>query len=175
MKRLGVKLTGVIGLAVAASGIVWMGATLEVGGSYWNMFGGMIAMAIGLGWTFVPFTLIATTNVHDDEAGLASGIFNTSQQIGGAIGLAVLTTIFVNTRDGELSDIGVDPVPLQGFSQLKPEEIGVQLTALVEGYQTAFYAGAALMALALVLHLLLIRRSDVASIDVTAPATPHVG
>ncbi len=172
MKRLGVRLTGAIGLAVAASGIVWIGSTLAIDGSYWDMFGGMIAMAIGLGWTFVPFTLIATTNVHDDEAGLASGIFNTSQQIGGAIGLAILTTIFVSTRDGELADINVDPVPLQGFGTLSPEQVGVQLSALVEGYQTAFYGGAGLMIVGLVLHVLFIRKSDVASIDVTAPAPP---
>ena len=75
--------------------------TLAVDGTYWWLFAGMVPMAVGLGWTFVPFTLIATTNVEDDEAGLASGIFNTSQQIGGAIGLAILSTVggFLNVEE----------------------------------------------------------------------------
>ena len=50
-------------------------------------------MSIGMGMTFVPLTLLATTNVDSDDAGLASGLFNTSQQIGGALGLAVLSTL----------------------------------------------------------------------------------
>ena len=50
-------------------------------------------MSAGLGLTFVPMTLIATTNVTNEDAGLASGLFNTSQQIGGALGLAILSTV----------------------------------------------------------------------------------
>ena len=53
-------------------------------------------MSIGMGMTFVPLTLIATTNVADEDAGLASGLFNTSQQVGGALGLAVLSTLAAN-------------------------------------------------------------------------------
>lgn len=174
LKRVGVRMTGAIGLTVAAAGIAYMGSTLALDGSYWNLFGGMIVMAIGMGWTFVPFTLIATTNVADEEAGLASGIFNTSQQIGGAIGLAVLSTVFVNTRDGKLQDIGVDHVPIQGWAKLAPEQIGAQLSANVDGYQIAMYAGAGLMIIGLLLHVLLIRAKDVDSIDVEATVA-HVG
>jgi len=58
-------------------------------------------LSIGLGLTFVPVTLMATTNVPVQDAGLASGIFNTSQQVGGALGLAVLSTL-ANTRTAHL-------------------------------------------------------------------------
>jgi predicted MFS family arabinose efflux permease len=175
LRRLGVRATGAIGLLVAATGVVYMGATLAVDGSYWHLCGGMIAMAIGLGWTFVPFTLVATTNVADDEAGLASGIFNTSQQIGGALGLAILTTIFVNARDSALEDAGSVPVPFQGWGALQPAEIARQMQANVDGYQVAFHSGAGLMLVALVVHLALLRGRDVENIDVTAPPAAHAG
>jgi len=102
MKKLGVRATATVGLVLAAAGLTLMGLTLAVDGTYWWLFAGIVPMAIGLGWTFVPFTLIATTNVANEEAGLASGIFNTSQQIGGAIGLAILATVANNvvTVDG---------------------------------------------------------------------------
>ncbi len=160
LKAIGVRLTGAIGLSVASLGIVLMGATMAVDGTYWWLFGGMIAMAVGLGWTFVPFTLIATTNVADDEAGLASGVFNTSQQIGGAIGLAILSTVFINRFEDELGQLQAPPTQAD------------QLAASVEGFQTALYAGAGLLLLGLVLHVLFIRKQDVASIDVDAPAMP---
>ncbi|MCB0878532.1 MAG: MFS transporter [Thermoleophilia bacterium] len=173
LKKLGVRLTGAIGLIVAAAGMGWIAQSLSAtDGAYLPMFWGMVAMAIGMGWTFVPFTLIGTTNVADDEAGLASGIFNTSQQIGGALGLAILTTVFVNTRNDKLDSIGAKLVEPQGWAQLSPQEIGTQVVANVEGYQTAMYAGVALFAVGLLLHVLLVRRKDVENIDVEAPAMP---
>ena len=160
VKRLGVRLTGTVGLSIAAAGLLLMGATLAVDGSYWWLFAGMVPMAIGLGWTFVPFTLIATTNVADEEAGLASGIFNTSQQIGGALGLAILSTIANDATQARLEDLGRPPAP--------PELVA----AMVDGFQTAFYAGAGLLLLGMLVHTFLLRRRDVSSIDVTAAPVP---
>ena len=59
--------------------------------------------SIGMGLVFVPVTLIATSGVPVDDAGLASGLFNTAQQIGGALGLALLTTLATNRTEDELS------------------------------------------------------------------------
>ena len=160
VKRLGVRLTGTVGLTVAAAGLLFMGATMAVDGSYWLLFAGMVPMAIGLGWTFVPFTLIATTNVADQEAGLASGIFNTSQQIGGALGLAILSTVANDTQQGRLEELGRPPAP--------PDF----LAAAVDGFQTALYAGAALLLLGMLVHTFLLRRRDVSNIDVTASPLP---
>ena len=56
-------------------------------------------MSIGMGMTFVPLTLVATTGVEPADAGLASGVFNTSQQVGGALGLAILATFSVNRTE----------------------------------------------------------------------------
>ena len=76
-------------------------------GTYWTeVFAGVAVMSIGMGLTFVPLTLLATTNVADEDAGLASGIFNTSQQVGGALGLAVLSTLAAS-RTASLTRAGV--------------------------------------------------------------------
>ena len=160
VRRLGVQWSATIGLTVAATGLLIMGATLAIDGSYWWLLAGMVPMAIGLGWTFVPFTLIATTNVADEEAGLASGIFNTSQQIGGALGLAILSTLANDTQEARLQELGRQPAP--------PDF----LAAAVEGFQTAFYAGAGLLLLGMLVHTFLLRRRDVATIDTSAAPLP---
>jgi EmrB/QacA subfamily drug resistance transporter len=177
IKKLGVRVTGAIGLVVAGAGLGSMGVTLAVDGTYLPMFFGMVTMAIGMGWTFVPFTLIATTNVADDEAGLASGVFNTSQQIGGAIGLAILSTIANNATKSYIEDLGRPP---EGVDLVTAQAQGVApgldwLEATVAGFQAAIYGGVALFVIGLVLHLAFIRRSDVENIDLTAPPTAHVG
>jgi sugar phosphate permease len=105
-------------------------------------------MSIGMGLTFVPLTLLATTNVANEDAGLASGIFNTSQQIGGALGLAVLSTLAAS-RTSHLSAQGV----------ARPE-------ALTRGFHVAFAVGAAFLAAGLVVLVVGIRKRHVESIDV---------
>src|SRR5262249_47087437 len=66
-----------------------------------HLRGPSLLIALGLGFAFVPITILAETGVHDREYGLASGLLNTSQQVGGALGLAVLTTI-VTSRTNHL-------------------------------------------------------------------------
>jgi sugar phosphate permease len=92
-------------------------------------------------------TLVATTNVAPDDAGLASGIFNTSQQVGGALGLAVLSTLAASRTSDLLAD-----------GATRPE-------ALVEGFQLAFVVAAALLAVGAVLTAVLLRRQDVERIE----------
>jgi hypothetical protein len=108
--------------------------------------------SIGMGLTFVPVTLIATSGIPDSDAGLASGLYNTSQQIGGALGLAVLSTLSVNATDDTLADVGGEPTPDQ------------QGQALVDGFHVAYLGSALLIAAAAVLLLLLLRREDVVAV-----------
>jgi EmrB/QacA subfamily drug resistance transporter len=145
--RIGVRPVVLAGLTVAAAGLAVLAATTQVDGGYLGVLGGLLPMAIGMGATFVPMTLVATTNVDADDAGLASGIFNTSQQVGGALGLAVLSTIAASrTAD------------LLGTGATRP-------AALVEGFQLAFVVAAALLAAGAVLTALLLRRRDVERIE----------
>jgi len=145
--RLGVRPVMLTGLMLAAAGLALLAATTRVDGDYLGVLGGLLAMATGMGATFVPMTLVATTNVAADDAGLASGIFNTSQQVGGALGLAVLSTLAASRTSCLLGD-------------------GVQRQqALVEGFQLAFVVAAALLAVGAVLTAALLRRSDVERIE----------
>jgi EmrB/QacA subfamily drug resistance transporter len=99
--HLGVRRVLIAGLALFAGGLVWF-ARLPVHGSYLaDLLGPSLLIALGLGFAFVPITILAETSVRDHEYGLASGLLNTSQQIGGALGLAVLATI-ATTRTNQL-------------------------------------------------------------------------
>ena len=84
--RVGVREIGMVGMGLAAIGLLLL-SRAPVDGTYLaDVLPGILVMSAGLGLTFVPLTLIATTGVGNEDAGLASGIFNSSQQIGGALG-----------------------------------------------------------------------------------------
>jgi EmrB/QacA subfamily drug resistance transporter len=151
--RVGVRAVMLTGMVVAASGLGMLAATTSVDGSYVGVLAGLLPMAIGMGATFVTLTLVATTGVEVDDAGLASGVFNTSQQVGGALGLAVLSTLANDRTAGFLGDLTGAPT------------VADQQAALVEGFQLAFLAAAVLMAIGAVLIAALLRRRDVARID----------
>jgi EmrB/QacA subfamily drug resistance transporter len=154
--RVGVRAVGLVGMSIAAVGLIIL-SRIPVAGTYLgDLLPGLMVMSIGMGLTFVPITLIATTNVEEDDAGLASGLLNTSQQLGGAIGLAVLSTLAANTTSGALAALGHAPNAL------------AQVTALVSGFHVAFLVGAFLMFGGAVIMATTVRRGDVSRIDQTA-------
>ncbi len=145
--RLGTKRVLAVGTSLAAAGLAILAATTSVDGTYLALLVALMPLSIGMGLTFVPMTLVATTNVSKEDAGLASGVFNTSQQVGGALGLAVLST-FANHRTSSALADGVN-----------------QSAALVDGFQVAFIIAAGLVAAGAVVAMTLLRRRDVARID----------
>ena len=91
--RLGARRQLVIGPLMAAAGLVWL-TQLSAGDGYLaHVFGPLVLAGIGLGLSFVPMTIAATADVPTHQAGLASGLLNTTRQVGGAVGLAVMATI----------------------------------------------------------------------------------
>ena len=124
------------------------------------MLPAVIPQSIGMGLFFVPITLIATTNVGDEDAGLASGLFNTAQQVGGALGLAVLSTLAADKSASVLADLGHAPNAAE------------QASALLDGFNVAFTVAAILVAVSAVLLMLLVRKEDVAGVDPDAAPLP---
>jgi EmrB/QacA subfamily drug resistance transporter len=157
IRRLGVKPTVVGGMSLAAIGLVVLAATTKVDGSYLGILIGLLPMSIGMGCTFVPLTLVATTGIESEDAGLASGLFNTFQQIGGALGLAVLATLATDRTTNYVTGLGHAPSAHD------------QASGLVEGFQLAFTVSAALMVAGVILVAVLLRRRDLDRIDTTQP------
>ncbi|MFI5285919.1 MAG: MFS transporter [Candidatus Dormibacteria bacterium] len=155
IRRVGVRAVGLTGMSIAAVGLIVL-SRIPVHGTYLgDLLPGLMIMAVGMGLTFVPITLIATTNVAAEDAGLASGLLNTAQQLGGAIGLAVLSTLAANTTANTLSSLGHSPSAADGVS------------ALVSGFHVAFLVGAFLMLSGAVILAATVRRGDVSRIDDT--------
>ena len=164
--KFGFKPILVTGLMLTAIGLVWF-SQVEVGGSYVGdiLFPSLIA-AVGLGFAFVPMTIAAVSGVEPHEAGLASGLINTSQQVGGALGLAILAAI-ANSRTDELMTAA------QGDPAALPN-------ALTEGFQIAFIVGAAFAVVGAILASTLIssrasrEHAEAARNGETAPAAAVV-
>jgi EmrB/QacA subfamily drug resistance transporter len=140
--RFGFKPVLVAGLLLTAAGLSWF-SQVSANGTYLGdiLFPSLIA-AVGLGFAFVPMTVAAVGGVRPDEAGLASGLINTSQQIGGALGLAILATI-ATARTDAVSSAGA----------ARPE-------ALTEGFQRAFEIGAGFAIAGALLAMILISGRD---------------
>jgi MFS family permease len=117
------------GLLLTAAGAALYAQMPADGHYFWNVFPGLMLSGIGLALSFVPVTIASLTGVQRSEAGIASGLINTSRQLGGSIGLAAITTVTATaTRHYAASH----EVP--AFSN----------SALTHGFQIAFYALAGL-------------------------------
>ncbi len=108
--RLGFKTPLIGGLLLIAGGLLWFSQVPATGGSFGaDILGPSLLAALGLGFSFVPVTIAAVTGTRPGEAGLASGLINTSQQVGGALGLAILATVANSRTQDILSGGGHNP------------------------------------------------------------------
>ena len=144
--RTGFKPVLIAGLVLTAAGLIWF-AQVSVGGDYVSdiLFPSLLA-AVGLGFAFVSMTIGAVSGTSSQEAGLASGLINTSQQIGGALGLAILVSIANSKTDDLMRTAGGDPAALPN--------------ALTQGFQVAFLVGAAFAVVGAILAATLISSRD---------------
>jgi predicted MFS family arabinose efflux permease len=141
--RVGVRRILPVGLTLVAVSLL-MNAQLPVDGHYfWNIFPQFLIGGIGLALTFVPLVIGGLTGVRQSDAGVASGLFTTSQQVGGAIGVAVATTISTTLTAHYLESH-------PGATALTPG-------ALTYGFSIAFYVLAGLAALGAVVAAVFIQ------------------
>jgi MFS family permease len=149
--RVGVKPVIVAGMAFLAAGLLYF-TQVSVGGSYLgDLLPGFLLIAAGLGFSFVPISIAALAGVQASEAGLASGLFNTSQQIGGALGIAALSA--VATSKTEAGVAAGTPLP----------------KALTDGFESAFIWGGVVAIVGILVALVLVRRSELEAPAEEAP------
>jgi len=140
--RIGVKPVLTVGMTMLTAGLVYF-TQVSLGGSYFaDLLPGFLIIGVGIGFSFVPISIAALAGVQPAEAGLASGLINTSQQIGGALGIAALSTI-ATSRTADAVAAG-----------------SAQEVALVDGFTAAFLAGALVAGVGIVAALTLIRRDE---------------
>jgi EmrB/QacA subfamily drug resistance transporter len=142
--RLGFKIPLTVGMILIAAALFWFAQVPAPDGSYLaDILGPSLLAAVGLGLAFVPVTIAAVTSTEPQEAGLASGLINTSQQVGGALGLAILATV-ANSRTQDILNAGVHNTAV----------------ALTKGFDRAFLIGAGFAVLGAILTVVLISSKD---------------
>lgn len=140
--KIGVKPVLVAGMAALTAGLISF-TQISVDGNYVSdLLPGFLLVGLGIGFSFVPISIAALAGVQPSEAGLASGLINTSQQIGGALGIAVLSAIATSQTSDAVATGTAPPV------------------ALVDGFTTAFMVGVLVAAAGVVAALTLIRRDE---------------
>jgi EmrB/QacA subfamily drug resistance transporter len=148
--RVGVKPVLVIGMTFLTGGLIYF-TQVSVGGAYLgDLLPGFLMIGVGLGFSFVPISIAALAGVQAAEAGLASGLINTTQQIGGALGIAALSTIATSQTDDALAAGSALPV------------------ALVDGFTAAFLAGAIVAAVGIAAAFALIRSEELEQVPADA-------
>jgi len=148
VNRVGVKPALIFGMTLLTIGLVYF-TQVSVGGSYWtDLFPGFLIIGLAIPFAFVPISIAAFAGTRNHEAGLASGLMNTSQQIGGAVGIAILSTIATSTTTDAISTGTQMPV------------------ALTDGFQAAFWAGAGIAVVGMLVSIFLVRGRDLQPVEV---------
>ncbi len=153
--RFGIRRPLAAGLALASLGLAWFFRAPTGGSFVVDILPSMVLLGVGAGIAFNPVLLAAMSDVAPEESGLASGVVNTSFQLGGALGLATLASLAASQTDSQLA------------------AGGTRLDALLGGYHVAVLAGAAFAAGAALLGVTLLRGEGPAA-GVASDAAPMV-
>ncbi len=152
VSRIGVKIVLAIGNILLAAGLLLF-TQIPVDGSYvTNLLPGFLLIGVGLGFSFVPVSIAALAGIKPWESGLASGLINTSQQIGGALGVAILTTVATTHAEDLLGD---------GENRAE---------AFTSGYSWAFWVAVAFAVANLLATIIVLKRGELKSAPHGAPA-----
>ncbi|MCX4670505.1 MFS transporter [Streptomyces sp. NBC_01381] len=180
---LGPKPFMVVGSAIVALGLGWQTFITPDSSYVGGVLGPMMLFGFGMGLNFVTLTLTAVSGVAQHEAGAASGLLNATQQVGGALGLSILTTVFgtASREEGkeQAADFMANASPAQKAEFAKTGELPAPWghEVLSQGISTAFIPAVAMAVLALVTAVLVIRvrKSDLEALSGTAEAAGPAG
>jgi EmrB/QacA subfamily drug resistance transporter len=164
LSRIGIRIPLISGPAFVLAGIIWM-SRITPTSSYLQVIIPLVLIALGMGQSFVPLTVTAVGGVPPNQAGIAAALLNTGQQVGGALGLAVLGTVAITAARNYLS------------SQLHSHHVssGVVAAATVHGYSSAFTVAAVIVAGGLLISILVIRSPKSQPVGATAEEALAVG
>ena len=159
LQRIGIKVPLTVGPTMALAGLIWLTQLTPTSG-YGSVIGPLLLIALGMGQCFVPLTVTAISGVAPNEAGLASALLNTGQQVGGALGLSILGTIAISSA--------------RHFAKAHH---AFSAAAVTHGYTRAFIVGSVLMGTGLLISLLFIRvpqrAADGEAAGTAVPALSH--
>jgi EmrB/QacA subfamily drug resistance transporter len=141
--RLGVRATLTTGLLVSAASVAWLTRLPVEGHYFWDLFPAFVLGGAGLGLTFVPVTIASVGGVERSDAGVASGLINTSRQIGGAIGIAAVSAVAATSTSH--------------YVDAHPGVLATSGLALDHGYQTALYTLTGLLVAGALIAVALVR------------------
>ena len=159
--RVGIRIPLLIGPTLIVIGLAWL-TRLNVTSGYLDLVGPLILIALGLGSSFVPITLTAVAGVDRSETGLASALLSTTQQVGGALGLAVLATIAIDATKSRAQSLAATT---HGHASA-----GATAIATTHGYTSAFEVATCIALAGLVVSITVIRPPKLAA--ATAPDLP---
>jgi EmrB/QacA subfamily drug resistance transporter len=160
LPRLGPRVVMTFGGLMATGGMVWL-TQLQANSSYPAMIlPAFIVMAVGMGCVFVPLSNTSLTGVEDHDAGVASAMVNTTQQVGGSLGVALLNTVFTTTINNYGTNHRTSP-----FSP----------PAQIHGYNVAFVISAILLGLSTLVTFLMIRKDPETPATVEGTTAPTEG
>ena len=152
--KIGVKPVLVTGMSLVTAAMVYFTQVSPNGSYVSDLLPGFLILGVGMGFSFVPISIAALAGVQGPEAGLASGLINTSQQIGGALGLALLTTV-ATTHTTSLLESG-EP----------------QAEALTSGFSYAFWVAAGVGLISVITTLVMLRQEDMPGVDTEPEPVP---
>ena len=154
--RGGAKIVMAIGMTLIAAGVIWATQVPVHGHFVANLAGPFLVAGAGTAFAFIPISIAALAGVTEHRAGLASGLLNTSQQLGGAIGIAIASSVAAGHTNALLHAGAATPAALTG------------------GFQTAFWVLGAIALISLPLILVLVRRDELAdAVNKTAVSEPR--
>ncbi len=179
--RIGARPLMTVGPLLAAGGMFWMSRISEHSTYAGGLLGPMMLTAAGMGLTFVPLSLVSLAKVSDNDAGVASSLLNTGQQVGGSIGLAILGTVAWSAVSSNIHAAAAAAATAaksgHAVAMTKAQELAAQTAmsnhALAYGFGRGYLvsAGIALLALVIAVAMIRIKREDLAGINpMSAPS-----